>query len=51
MCCWLHLQSALCMLAFFTIFWWNNVPLSIVYNMGSTNWMFPDDQGPLTSCV
>jgi magnesium-transporting ATPase (P-type) len=40
--------SVLCMLAFFTIFWWNGVPLSSVYNHGTDNWMFPDTQGDLT---
>ncbi|WIA28646.1 hypothetical protein OEZ86_011182 [Tetradesmus obliquus] len=40
--------SVLCMLAFFTIFWWNGVPLSSVYNKGSDYWMFPDTQTDLT---
>lgn len=39
----LCLQSVLCMIAFFTIFWWYGVPLSAVYNNGTTYWMFPDD--------
>eukprot|EP00879_Flechtneria_rotunda_P033136 GHRR01036672.1.p1 GENE.GHRR01036672.1~~GHRR01036672.1.p1 ORF type:complete len:117 (+),score=10.16 GHRR01036672.1:158-508(+) len=26
------------MLAFFTIFWWYDVPISYVYNHGNTNW-------------
>ncbi|KAF6263646.1 hypothetical protein COO60DRAFT_1698701 [Scenedesmus sp. NREL 46B-D3] len=42
------ITSALCMLAFFTVFWWNGVPLSSVYNQGSDYWMFPETQGDLT---
>ena len=43
-CCllWSVMQSVLCMLAFFTIFWWYGVPLSAVYNMGTQYWMYPD---------
>jgi hypothetical protein len=46
------LQAVMCMLAFFTIFWWNGVPLSAVYNHGSTYWMFPDSAPDLSfNCV
>lgn len=44
------MQALVCMLAFFTIFWWNGVPLSAVYNTGSTNWMYPDSGVDLTFC-
>eukprot|EP00775_Hariotina_reticulata_P010474 gene10474-10632_t len=41
-------EAVMCMLAFFTIFWWNGVPLSVVYNHGTTYWMFPDSAPDLS---
>lgn len=37
----LLVQSVLCMISFFTIFWWYGVPLSMVYNHGTEYWMDP----------
>lgn len=31
-------QACICMIAFFTVFWWNGVPLSVVYNHGASHW-------------
>ena len=31
-------EALFCMLAFFTIFWWHGVPISSIYNTGTTNW-------------
>jgi hypothetical protein len=36
------------MLAFFTIFWSHGVPLSSVYNMGSTYWQYPNSDQSLS---
>lgn len=42
------LQSTLCMLSFFTIFWWYGVPLSAVYNKGTEYWMNPNSGNNLS---
>lgn len=42
------LQATICMIAFFTIFWWNGVPLALVYNHGATHWMA--DAPDLVNC-
>lgn len=45
------MQAVLCMLAFFTIFWWHGVPLSVVYNHGTQYWMNPESGNDLSfSC-
>jgi len=41
-------QSTLCMLSFFTIFWWYGVPLSAVYNHGTDYWMNPNSGNNLS---
>ncbi|KAF8072642.1 Atpalpha [Scenedesmus sp. PABB004] len=33
------ITAGICMLSFFTIFWWHGVPLSAVYNHGDKYWM------------
>lgn len=38
-CC--VLQAFFCMMAFFTMFWWFDVPIDYVYNRGTTNWGAP----------
>lgn len=47
----LPVQAFLCMIAFFTLFWWNGVPLSVVYDHGNQYWQDPDSGRDLTvSC-
>ncbi|GBF90642.1 p-type atpase [Raphidocelis subcapitata] len=31
-------QGVLCMLSYFTVFWWHGVPLAWIYNTGNTHW-------------
>jgi magnesium-transporting ATPase (P-type) len=31
-------QAAFCLLAFFAVFWWHHVPLSWIYNTGTSQW-------------
>lgn len=38
------------MIAFFTLFWWNGVPLSYVYDKGTNYWMNPDSGNNLNVC-
>lgn len=45
------LQAFWCMMAFFTIFWWYNVPLSLVFNKGLQYWQRGADNLPLNNCI
>jgi hypothetical protein len=44
-------QASLCMIAFFSIFWWHGVPLSAVYNTGNQYWQYPDSGRSLSFCT
>jgi hypothetical protein len=34
----LPMQAVLCMMAFFTVYWWHGVPLAWIFNTGNTHW-------------
>lgn len=44
------LEAAVCMLAFFTVFWWRGIPISNIFDNGNRNWLQDSPTLTTTNC-